>query len=374
VCYSIVSPDVLKKLDADRYFICLLTEKHHQEIKNDIRKLTEKEFCFLEKKDNISTTYPNIDELFTRDVYVHKKCMELNISIHICEYIKKTKKLLESLPNNTASYTPIKKGHKLCILAMGENTGYIITYSDKKSMIPVNTWHRALGDVKAREDTFGLYERVVKDTGITLYVDKDILLQKYCGEKVNYKDDNIRRIVLSKLKDLHNSSYKTEISADPYRRFSDLKGELDNKSFQKINSIIEKNEMKQGNAVVFSHGDLHPGNIVFDKGECFFIDWEFMCMTNAMYDVCRFLFYSQIDEHSSDLEKYDKEVRALYLSMDKYLDIYYARNCSSQELTEAKNMLFLCEGISILIRINRKQENSEQMIEIVEDHSRFLER
>jgi thiamine kinase-like enzyme len=145
-------------------------------------------------------------------------------------------------------------------------------------------------------------------------------------------------------------------------------------SFKKIDSIIKKNETEQENAVVFSHGDLHPGNIVFDNGQCFFIDWELMCMTNAMYDVCRFLFYSQIDEFGSDMKEYDKEISSLYSSMDKYLDFYYERNCSSRELAEAKNMLFLCEGIELLLRIKRNQEHSEEMIKIVEEHSGFLER
>lgn len=159
--------------------------------------------------------------------------------------------------------------------------------------------------------------------------------------------------------------------ANPFKRYTLLEKKLCGEIRKKIHRITVQIDKYQtyyvGNKLVLSHGDCHHGNVVFDEGKCVLIDWEFLCYTYEYYDVCRFLFYSQIDEFSSDSIIYEIKIQELYSTLSEILR-FYKTKLDDKEIRDAKIMLFLCEAIELLLRLARKQKNAMELIELIEKH------
>lgn len=373
----IESPKILEILTPNKYFICLFTENHNAEIRNYIENFLGVGYLILDNTRNFVRSYDSLFELMTQDYFIINKTLELNIYSEIPYYIKQIEKEIKKIDANFQYFEPIKKGHKLIIKAVGEKETVVISISSNSSRIPSSTWHDTLSDLGNSIEIFSANRNIPMLSELTYYVDKNgLLIQKYCADKRNFKDDVIRKKVLQKLRALHDFNYDIQIKADPIKRFECLYMTLnfDTKNkLKRIQDCIQKYKRQIMTCpVVLSHGDFHHGNIVFDQDECFFIDWEYLCMTYEYYDVCRFLYYSQMDEFSDDNILYDREVMELYYRAEKYISFY--KSVTVKDIIIFKRMLFLCEGIELILRINRKQHNAEELIDVVEKHIGLVEK
>lgn len=371
----IQSPRILLSLKSEDYYVCLSTENHNDEIKNYVHKVLKKQFLIVESDKDIIWTYESLRSIIHYDCYVVEKLLNLNLLSNIRKYCNSIQREMKRMNLTGISYEPIKQGHKLCIKVDCRIQQLVISISTNKSALSSYYWHEGLGDVTKRRELYEAYSQIPQMAEITYYVDEHgLLIQKFCGEKKNFKLDEVRKKVLKKLRELNYLDYKINIYADPFKRFEELFLGLDSDKKLMVQEVYDNVMLFKKDFIdcpfVLSHGDFHPGNIVFDKEDCYFIDWDSLCMTYKYYDMCRFLYYSQIDEKSIDCEKYRVEILQIYNDMSYYMEVYNKKG----NVWLCKKMMFLCESIEVLLRLYRNQKNTGIIIEIVKDHARLIEK
>lgn len=93
--------------------------------------------------------------------------------------------------------------------------------------------------------------------------------------KVNYKLEN---------------DYKRKEKLDKY--LEETKKYLSKRTYLKINTLYNY-LIKESKSNVISHGDLIPTNIIVDKENIKFIDWEYISLRPIYYDLTYFLMFSK---------------------------------------------------------------------------------
>ncbi len=379
--YQIVSPDILGDLDVENYYICTFTEKYNEEIRKYIQHRYKKGFLYIDNPKQLAFGYTSLGELFENDIYTISKCIELNVFRDIKRRISQISEVLETLGKVPCYYMPLQKGRKILIRAICTDEVLMLTICSSSSKIPyLQSWYGNAKDVRNEEYEFIAYNNDIGwSSNITYYSDygKGLLIQKYCSQQMDFKSNVVRSKILQEIRRIHSTGVTVPIYTYPFKRFASLFLTLDKVYQEKLYRIrqflCEYEKDFSSCRFVLSHGDLHPGNIVFDADCSIFIDWECICMTYEWYDVCRFLFYSQIDELSSDMKQYEEEMLELYENVGMLLH-YYDNEISSVQIVQAKKILFLCEVIELCLRISKHQASTERLIDIIENHISLIER
>ena len=202
---------------------------------------------------------------------------------------------------------------------------FLCTFNDIKSVIRLDidlpNWLR---NQRASESQILNFLKTKNQNQNILYQDSDegILIREF-HEGNEISNLNLRReenlISLGKeirkiheIKINHNVINDFENVIESYRDI--LKNKIKNdwyliKGFEIFDSLSYENELK-----IFSHNDLSPGNILWNK-KYFFIDWEYSSMNSQYFDLATII-------SSYDLD--DVEIMLLCKGYDKktQLDMY----------------------------------------------------
>ncbi len=125
---------------------------------------------------------------------------------------------------------------------------------------------------------------------------KELSFSKFCFND-NFIDDciaNMRKMRESK-KIVKTRHYKMD-SKKYSNKLSNLiseaekvgKKQLPKKLYQAENFLQKNIKIFDKDKVVFSHNDLHPGNLIINNHKVFFIDFEHACLNNIAFDFCFF--------------------------------------------------------------------------------------
>ncbi len=139
-----------------------------------------------------------------------------------------------------------------------------------------------------------------------------IVLEKINGKTLSNQRNNYnthlshnRRLEIAKkvlnIKNINinyelESNYSRKEKLDKYLEKS--RKYISKNIYLKINSLY--NILSKESKLVISHGDLIPTNIIIDKDEVKFIDWEYISYMPEYYDLTNFLLFSKV-HHSLDI-------------------------------------------------------------------------
>lgn len=167
---------------------------------------------------------------------------------------------------------------------------------------------------------------------------------------MEFDEDTIMRVI-DEIRNLHMTNYPTYIGSGHTRtgrrskrwhaNFND--DELLNPTLHRIVSIYEK-VWKNEYPLVISHNDVNHTNIVCKDEIIYFIDWDTISMNDELFDVCKFLFLCKSGGFNvSNPTRYENGTQELYDSIEKYIEYYYGRKCTSAELKLAYEDIFCIE-------------------------------
>ncbi len=118
---------------------------------------------------------------------------------------------------------------------------------------------------------------------------------------------NIKNIKLNY--DLDND-YSRKEKLDKYLERS--KKYISKNTYLKVTSLYSVLS-KESKRVVMAHGDLIPTNIMIDKDEVKFIDWEFISYMPELYDLAYFLMFSKVNHALDILDDLDVNKKEVYI-------------------------------------------------------------
>ena len=212
---------------------------------------------------------------------------------------------------------------------------FLCNFNDNKSVIRLDinlpNWLR---NQRASESQILNFLKTKNQNQNILYQDFDegILIREFHdGNEIS--NLNLRReenlISLGKeirkiheIKINHNVINDFENVIESYRDI--LKNKIKNdwylsKGFEIFDSLSYENELK-----IFSHNDLSPGNILWNK-KYFFIDWEYSSMNSQYFDLATIISSYDLDDVEIMLlcEGYDKKTQLDMYKLKKWTKFTY---------------------------------------------------
>jgi thiamine kinase-like enzyme len=179
---------------------------------------------------------------------------------------------------------------------------------------------------------------------------KGILIYEYHETSSCKKDNMFFKKLGKRLKEIHELKNKKNIHTfneqiNAYKKI--LNTNKLPKVYTKLNALIKisKTNNQQN---VFSHNDLNPTNILFNKNICF-IDYEYASLNNKFFDISKIMlsFDMKPNEQNVFLESYGiknhidiKEKILLWKQINLYIDYIWSlimENIHSKEQNSSKS-------------------------------------
>ncbi len=380
--HEIKNPIVLRDLDPGTYFILVPGQNYVSERLADVQRFCETPSVLIARGDDVRYVYETLSEMLLLDPIIHEKVMEQACSRNLQAYIDKFNSIInKSLGSISINrFIPIRRGHKISF-SFGNSEK--LWFCGIRGEICLNLsetvgWRPNDANLENLAKIYKVRKEYAIEKELTLYEDQDgFLLQHYANDIVDYHSEAVRYQVLQKLRSLHDLPIRLDITMEIVRRYkyemARIKHRSDeipewisgiDKRMQSVIEVLSRTDWKK----TLCHGDFHHGNIVGLEGKIYFIDWDFMCESDPFYDICRFLYYSSIEEHDNDTHRYDKATSELYNKLPTYLDIYYKRPCTLTERKHAFGMLLFCECVELFLRVLRRQDGTDDVAKILEKH------
>ena len=357
--YKISAPSVLNDLCGNEYYI-FIASNYVQEIVDTIRRQWGNKFHICKNEKFFCREYSSLTEMLLIDPVAHKKITQANISRRLEYYINKADQIInEVLADDTdkiEGFIPISEGHKVNCIIVCKTVSYILSMPNKAGGA---RWHVSFTDDDTIKKVYKLKQELEINKELTLYEDEEGFRIEYFADGIVdlQKEETICN-VLDILKKVHNSGKRIDITGDVCERAYEMQKMIrcDNAYYEESKKLLEDlkdifNEIRSGETVLI-HGDCHTGNVVQLQDKVFLIDWEGLCMSDPIYDICRLLFY-----------RYDSEA---YQYLNKWLEIYYGTKPTKDKVVHAYAMMIYCEYIEYLLKILAKIDAREKGIKIKE--------
>ena len=163
---------------------------------------------------------------------------------------------------------------------------------------------------------------------------KGILIYEYHETSLCKKDNMFFKKLGNRLKEIHELKNKKNIHTfneqiDAYKKILNI-NKLP-KVFEKLNALIKMSKTNHQENV-FSHNDLNPTNILFNKNICF-IDYEYASLNNKFFDISKIMlsFDMNPNEQNVFLESYGiknhidiREKILLWKQINLYIDYIWS--------------------------------------------------
>ena len=179
---------------------------------------------------------------------------------------------------------------------------------------------------------------------------KGILIYEYHEISSCKKDNMFFKKLGKRLKDIHELKNKKNIHTfneqiNTYKKI--LNANKLPKVYTKLNALIKMSKTNNQQNV-FSHNDLNPTNILFNKNICF-IDYEYASLNNKFFDISKIMlsFDMKPNEQNVFLESYGiknhidiKEKILLWKQINLYIDYIWSlimENIHSKEQNSSKS-------------------------------------
>lgn len=387
VVYKIQSPFLLASLNLENYYIIISSNENEESIKKSIEMYISKENVLICNRQTLFFCYKKIKDMFYFDPLMKKKILLTNMSFAVENVISIFKKLVSLFENITIDYfMPLREGEsKLTFLFGNERDLWVFSIPGYHS-----GWEKTgieRDSARNRKIRFELRKRMNVDREITVYEDENgVLIQKYVDDYVDFSKEEVKRIVLDKCYRLHQTNDILDIQNDMINQhYISLTEKVLRRIVSSANTVIKiklKMEIvlnlleRIKYAPQICHGDLLCTNIVGYKDDLFFIDWEYMAMGDAMFDVCRLLFSMKLNKSVNNKIIYKNVLQNIYATLRQDLDIYFKRKCSDEEYLHAVlvMLIFECRELyeSALLKGYVDMEKTELLInriEKLENHS-----
>ncbi len=365
----VISPEELRKAILPKDCLVLIgSDLYKEAIYSDISDLFKDRFVICKDEKNLIQIHKDIRECILFDPILNRKTYEGNCSTLLPECVSVAEKMVSNLDVSSCKYySAIDAGHKLSVCI--RNNEFEPCYVFQFSFWEQWDWRISpmQNDVLVAVNSACKQLEINRELICFSEIDAD---SKWCAEMMHagvsdleFNEENMVSI-LSKIKRIHYSGLSMPVYIDPWTRIDFLRHKLRNTKkreideTEKIDGLIKK-ECRNYESVLI-HGDFHHGNILKYRNEPFIIDWESMCMSDPMYDICRFVFY---------LRLYDKKT----ISDEEVLSIYFGNDLKTTNKRHYYAMMLFCEYVEYLLQLMYGNASQELVKHLIESIMRYKE-
>ena len=279
---------ILDELSGNDYFIFIGSEIHRQSIIEDILERYGEKYIICENKDCLYREYTDINDLLWGDPIISAKISYMNVSSKMSDRVICIVNVLNDYGFVVRGYIPIYEGFRISFIAITDKGKYVVhmpghlcreqyTPSEQQYVLEAYECSKMITDINP----------------LPIYWNEDgIIIEKF-ADRIEW-DDNWIIGALLYIKELHGSGKKFGCNRDPWERMRNREKYIirTGKYFpQKISEIIKNGvpQILNGYEACPCHGDFHMGNVMSYKGRIVAIDWEWVGMSDPMFDICHLL-------------------------------------------------------------------------------------
>ena len=363
--YVIEKPDAIKEYDENCCFIMITSTNSRDEIKKNIHELYGERYLICEKKSDFFRQYTSLQELLYKDPIMVNAIAKGNLSLCLesieNKVLQKIKEYISENLNELA-FSPLDGATRVTFLVWQNNVRKYIVH------IPVRNYREEYNPSNTRSTAIRYEDRMQLGNLDKLCVytdDEGIEIEKYAEtDCIDWNNEEIVRSALGELRLLHGSNISLQNKWAPIDRV------LSNEIFivqyngylpEKLSAHIHYlcfGELSNIGVTSVCHGDVHLDNFAMYKDEIVLIDWEWVGMSDPMWDIC--MLYSSL-----------KNRTAMRYSLGDFFKIYYGYIPSQQELMRARLTYVLLEYYlyCIFLRKNncKDEEREKEIWELLRD-------
>lgn len=325
--YTIQNPSVLKTLLPDDYMIMISSPGFRCEIMEQIRSEYGLDYAICELENQFVRGYYSIEDLFDYDPIINSKIVNGNISLFKDEIIRKANRAVENSVtcNDNLIYYSISEGIRLNFVVREEDgEEYYIHIPTKK-----HREEHSPSDERIIIESFEARRSVLPDEEILVYLDETGVEVSMCGDvKINWLETSNIKELICVIKRIHNCGIELRAHRYPLSRIKNKEALILNDGgyfpsllSQKFHRVCDE----ELNIFVPKpcNGDLHVGNVVRYRERLQIIDWEWIGMSDPVWDIIYFI--TSIDYQYGE-----------NTSFEEYLEVYYGRKLVSCEMFHAR--------------------------------------
>ncbi|SFU66070.1 phosphotransferase [Butyrivibrio sp. M55] len=363
--YVIETPDAIKEYDENRCFIMITSTNYRDEIKKNIQDLYGDRYLICEKKSDFLRQYTSLQELLYKDPIIVNAIARGNLSLCMKSIESKVlQKIKEHISDNLdeLAFSPLDGATRVTFLVWQKKVRKYIVH------IPVRSFREEYNPSNTRSIAIRYEDR--KKLGnldkLCVYVDNEgIEIEKYAEtDCLDWSSEETVSGALEELRLLHDSNISLRNRWNPIERvISNEKYIVQYNGYfpEQLSVHIHDlcfGELSNIGMTSVCHGDVHLDNFAMYKGKMVLIDWEWVGMSDPMWDIC--MLYSNL-----------KNRTALKYSLGDFLQIYYGYIPSQQELKRARLIYVLLEYYlyCIILRKNncKNEERENKIWELLRD-------
>lgn len=378
---AIESPEILKTIDWNSYYIVISSIQYGDEILKNIRKFILGDALVGIWNEDICYCYENIEDMVFLDPVCNSKLTYLGMIFDRYHIINDFYKMCDMhfKAIKIDRFIMMRKGAgKLVFLFGNENDLWVYSVRGKRS---------SLNGVDIQKDEevlsrkkYNFLENHNLDHKITIFRNEDgVLVQKYACNQIDFDNLTIRKKVIQECRRIHQmDSYgleKNHLIEDAYdfymRKFLQIKYSAEEQHvliLEKVLEIMENNIsiIKLSSVDKVIHADLNTDNMVLFQNEVVFIDWEFLSIGNPMLDLMYFLFRIHYSKYLLNKITFFKVCEDCFSELPTIVRDYCIDEdvLSYQEIAEAVLKSYLIR-YSLEIYFDNNSKGLQQLIELV---------
>ncbi|MBQ8667418.1 MAG: phosphotransferase [Lachnospiraceae bacterium] len=290
--YTVTSPESICEFANERAIVLIGSNLSIKGISEKIEYFWgENKEDYIVKSDDLYGYYESIEELLLSDPIMLKKIVDGNISKKIYGFILKINKIIEDNTENFSKiYIPIREGARISFIVSDkdfhpQNVMHFPVLSDREE-------NNVYG-VQALSQTFELKEKLHFDDSIKLYEDKaGFELERFGNVIKDWDNTELVRRVVSILREVHNTDISTDIVRDPWEKLLAVENHIRERSVNFPWELSEKIHKELSEEIrhykpKLCHGDIICENVLTFNDEPVLIDWEWVGLSDPMFDLCR---------------------------------------------------------------------------------------
>jgi len=340
--YVISSIDILQDLSDEAYFILIASEKYYLDITEEIKKRFSGRFKVC-RGDEYHRVYSTLCDMFLHDILIYKKAYDGHITGSLMEYMDKINTIIrETIHESEMRFFMLSKPKKIAFVIEGQMR-YV-------AQLPIRGewgWRVSPRDECVIRSVYQCKRRLGINKDLNLYEDESGIRIDYLGDpEVDFSDSKNIYYILADIRKIHQSKETVDISVDIWNRVKALQNILLMRNINPVPECLAGEWMEEihleveNYTSVLCHGDFHHGNVITFHGHPEIIDWETMCMSDPMYDICRLFFYIYCDW--SGIFSY---------TLEEWLENYYQRKANTKEICHARAILIYCIYVEYMLRL-----------------------
>ena len=332
--YTIKSPLLLGDLEPEKYCVIVSSEKYYREIKDSIRHRYSQLLDVFFWKTEIKYAYDSLNALCYLDPIFRKKLSE-------AKSVRKTDEIIDAFTDfisvnqaiNVNMFMPVLAGQsKISFIFGNQKRMWIFHYGGLVNTKSSRAIERENPSVKKLKEKYVIKHKL--DYDLTIYRKKNVCVQKYVENRIDFTDYETLRQIMDVCRKLHSLS----IDDLPDTRFErtfyyDFLLQIDaehivSRLLDKIRDIGDKciRVITESNLRTVIHGDLTTSNIVVNDGQLQFIDWEYLSAGIPEIDICYFAYSISFDLYVKGMLSYDEMIERCNTDLLRIARYYYGKH------------------------------------------------